>query len=37
MSKNSNTQRLAVFKIWLAELKKKVKPKKQKFVIEDED
>jgi hypothetical protein len=30
-------QRLSVFKVWIAELKKKVKPKKRKFIVEDED
>lgn len=37
MSKTSNHQKLAVLKVWLSELKKKVKPKKAKFVIEEED
>lgn len=31
MSKTSNHQKLATLKIWLEELKKKVKPKKKVF------
>jgi hypothetical protein len=30
-------QKLSVFKVWLAELKKNVKPKKRKFIVDDED
>ena len=30
-------QKLATLKVWLYELKKKVKPKRAKFVIDDED
>jgi len=37
MSKSSNFQRLAVFKIWLEELKKKTKAKRKKFVVEDDE
>jgi hypothetical protein len=37
MSKTSNNQKIATLKIWLEELKKKTKPKKKVFVLEDED
>lgn len=37
MSKTTNMQKVATLKIWLEELKKKVKPKKKVYVVEDED
>jgi len=37
MSKTSNNQKLAVLKIWLEELKKKVKPKRKAYAVEEED
>jgi hypothetical protein len=37
MSKTTNMQKVATLKIWLEELKKKVKPKKKAYVVEDED
>ncbi len=37
MSKTSNNQKIATLKLWLEELKKKTKPKKKVYVIEDED
>ena len=36
MSKTSNHQKLVTLKIWLEELKKKVKPKKKVFVEDEE-
>ena len=37
MSKTSNHQKLVVLKVWLSDFKKKVKPKKAKFIIDEED
>jgi hypothetical protein len=37
MSKSSNNAKLAVLKIWLADLKSKTRPRKQKIVVVDLD